>query len=54
LMIIPESWGHGVLNLQESIAIATESRVAYWRIRPGTTIISKLPFDNRAEFRRPP
>jgi hypothetical protein len=27
VMIIPESWGHGVLNLQESIAIATEAKV---------------------------
>jgi len=27
VMIIPESWGHGVLNLQESIAVATEAKV---------------------------
>ena len=25
VMIIPESWGHGVLNIQESVAVATES-----------------------------
>ena len=23
-MIVPESWGHGVLNIQQSVAVATE------------------------------
>jgi hypothetical protein len=35
VMIIPESWGHGVLNIQQSIAIATEVKGAMWRMAPG-------------------
>ena len=34
VMIIPESWAHGVLNIQESVAVATESRHALWRLKP--------------------
>jgi hypothetical protein len=43
VMIIPEIWGHGVLNLQESVAVATESKANHWRIKPASEIISKLP-----------
>lgn len=46
-MIIPESWGHGVLNLQESVAVATEARANIWRSKPPSLIISRLPNDNR-------
>lgn len=38
VMIIPESWGHGVLNLQESIAVATEAKVS------ATFQLSSLPY----------
>lgn len=43
IMIIPEIWGHGVLNLQESVAVATESKSNHWRIKPASEMISKLP-----------
>ena len=46
-MIIPESWGHGVLNLQESVAVATEVKANVWRSKPPSAIIGKLPNDNR-------
>jgi hypothetical protein len=47
VMIIPESWGHGVLNLQESVVIATELKMSMWRLRPPSAIIGRLPNDNR-------
>jgi len=31
VLIIPENWGHGVLNIQESIAVATELKAAFSR-----------------------
>jgi hypothetical protein len=50
VMIIPESWGHGVLNIQETVAIATEARPHVWRMRPSCTIHNWLPgFDNKAD-----
>lgn len=47
VMIIPENWGHGVLNLEDSIAMASELRKGHWRLSPGPSSIGKLPFDNR-------
>ena len=47
VMIIPESWGHGVLNLQESVAVATEVKANVWRSKPPSQIVLKLPNDNR-------
>lgn len=47
VMIIPESWSHGVLNIQDSIAIATEAKLSMWRLKPSISFLSKLPFDNR-------
>jgi hypothetical protein len=29
VVIVPEAWGHGVLNLQESVAVATEMKVLF-------------------------
>jgi hypothetical protein len=49
VMIIPESWGHGVLNLQESVAVATEAKLSHWRMRPGSRLLSVLPDDNRPQ-----
>jgi hypothetical protein len=43
VMIVPEIWGHGVLNIQESVAVATESKANHWRIHPPSDIITKLP-----------
>lgn len=40
VVIVPESWGHGVLNIQESIALATEVRNPIYRIRPGFKEVS--------------
>ena len=47
VMIIPESWGHGVLNIQESVAVATEAKSSHYRVRPGTSLLNYLPDDNR-------
>ncbi len=33
------SWGHGVLNVQQSIAVATEVKGAMWRITPSVRSI---------------
>lgn len=34
VVIVPESWGHGVLNIQESVAVATEVKVPNFRFSP--------------------
>lgn len=46
VMIVPESWGHGVLNIQESIAVATEVKDALWRIRHGLGLLTSIPLNN--------
>jgi len=46
VIIVPESWGHGVLNIQESIAVATEVKDALWRIRHGLGLLTSIPLDN--------
>lgn len=51
VMLIPESWGHGVLNIEESIAVASELKESHWRIKPGSRIVAHLPFDNRNDIR---
>jgi len=43
VVIIPESWAHGVLNIQESVAIATEFKQSQWRIRPLTNLFTRFP-----------
>ncbi len=53
VMLVPESWGHGVLNIQESLAVATEARAAHWRIKPGSRLITFLPGDNQPVGRFP-
>lgn len=48
VMIIPENYGHGVLNLQHTIAIATEYKYSLFRIRPQTRAFTLTPmFNNR-------
>eukprot|EP01038_Epipyxis_sp_PR26KG_P007166 gene7166-9769_t len=50
VMMIPESWAHGVLNIQESVGIASEVKESTWRIKPFSRTIGNLPsFDNRRE-----
>ena len=48
VMIVPEAWGHGVLNIQDSVAVATETRAAMWRTA-GPDVLKFIPseFDNR-------
>lgn len=41
VLIIPESWGHGVLNIQESVAMATEAKNPLFRMSPGTKLFNK-------------
>lgn len=52
VLIVPESWGHGVLNIQDAVAVATESKTSLWRLKPATALLSQLPNDNRV--RHPP
>jgi hypothetical protein len=53
VMIIPESWGHGVLNIQESIAVATEFKQSLWRPRPHVAVVMPS-FENHGARRPPP
>ena len=48
VMIVPEAWGHGVLNIQDSVAVATESKSSMWRAN-GADVLKFIPsdFDNR-------
>ena len=48
VMIVPEAWGHGVLNIQDSVAVATETKAALWRTS-GPDVLKFIPseFDNR-------
>jgi hypothetical protein len=48
VMIVPESWGHGVLNIEDSVAVATESKSSMWRPL-GYDVARFIPsdFDNR-------
>jgi hypothetical protein len=41
VIIIPESWGHGVLNIQESVTMATEAKTPMFRMSPGTKLFNK-------------
>lgn len=53
VMIIPESWGHGVLNIQNTLAIATEFRHSVWRLRPAVNVVSHIDtFNNRKQSRK--
>jgi hypothetical protein len=42
VIIIPESWGHGVLNIQESVTMATEAKTPMFRMSPGTKLFTKF------------
>jgi hypothetical protein len=42
VLIIPESWGHGVLNVQDSIVMATEITHPLFRPFPGR-VTTKFP-----------
>jgi hypothetical protein len=42
ILIVPESWGHGVLNLQDSVALATEVGASIWRKSTSALVIKTL------------
>jgi hypothetical protein len=42
VIIIPESWGHGVLNIQESVTMATEAKTPLFRLNPGTKLFNRF------------
>ena len=52
VMIVPESWSHGVLNIQQSVAVATESKGSFWRTKQ-SGIMNAIPtdYDNRKDGR---
>lgn len=47
VMIIPESWGHGVLNIQESVAVATEAKHPHWRLHTPSALLRLVPAPDR-------
>jgi hypothetical protein len=53
VIIIPENWGHGVLNIQESIAVASEARYGIWRVKPTSPVYNQFPGFVNAAFARP-
>jgi hypothetical protein len=48
VLLVPECWGHGVLNAQTSIAVATEMTNYVWRVRQSPDILGGLPVNKRA------
>ena len=46
VIIVPEGWSHGVLNIQQSVAVATESRWNEYRIKPWGPLLSRTPMKN--------
>jgi len=43
VVIVPEGWAHGVVNIQESIAVATELRHDIWRRPHDSTTAGAMP-----------
>jgi hypothetical protein len=48
VIIIPECWGHGVLNVQTSVAVAFEMINYVWRFKSSPGILQSLPANKRA------
>merc|ERR1711871_395607 len=46
VLIVPEAWGHGVLNLQESVAVATELKGTIRHPEPMKHIMRMIPDNN--------
>ena len=46
VVIVPEGWSHGVYNIQQSVAVATESRWNEYRIKPWGPLLSRTPMKN--------
>lgn len=50
VMIIPEGWAHGVLNIEQSVAVATEFKSSLFRLKPNTKANSLVnAFNNRGD-----
>ena len=52
VLVVPESWGHGVLNIEDSIAVATESKGSMWRATARLQALRHLPDDNRKKAKK--
>jgi hypothetical protein len=52
VLVVPESWGHGVLNIEDSVAVATESKGSMWRASTRLQALRHLPDDNRKKVGR--
>lgn len=50
--MVPESWGHGVLNIEDSVAVATESKGSMWRVTARLQALRHLPDDNRKKAKK--
>ena len=48
VVIVPECWGHGVVNVQPSISVAIEEINYIWRVRQNPNIVNRLPMNKRA------
>jgi len=51
VIVIPELWGHGVLNLGDTVAVATEGRGSMYRVQP---LPRAFEIHSPQSFRRPP
>ena len=47
VMFIPESWAHGVLNVQTSVAVASEMKGSYFRFDLGLSTLRMLPYASK-------
>ena len=47
VVMIPENWGHGVVNVQQSVALATELKNGVFRLKPALKSLQVIPSNNR-------
>ena len=52
IIMVPENWGHGVVNVQQSVALATEVRNSIFRLKPPLKTLGIIPSDNRRNRRK--
>lgn len=48
VMFVPENWGHGVLNIQQSSSVAVEQIDYVWRFKEEPIIVNSTPRNERA------
>ena len=51
VVMVPENWGHGVINVEQSVALATEVKNSIFRLKPPLKSLSIVPSDNRDHTR---